>query len=57
MDWALKAGFKSMLNSRRTAISFRYRSRDDDGLLFSVVDETQSSKYIKLKVGTEAQTT
>ena len=50
MDWKLKDAFMTMLNTRSTTVSFSYRTRDTDGLLFSVVDRFQSSKYIKVKV-------
>lgn len=50
IDWRLKDDFMKLLSNRKTAVSFRYRTRDPDGLLFSVVDRFASSKYIKLKV-------
>ncbi|XP_052798901.1 neural-cadherin-like [Mya arenaria] len=50
MDWKLKNTFKAALNSKEMTISFHIRTRDTDGLVYSVSDETTSSKFIKFMV-------
>ena len=50
IDWKLKNTFFAALNARQMTVSFHVRTRDDDGLIYSVSDRQDGSKFIKFFV-------
>ncbi|XP_053376534.1 neural-cadherin-like [Mercenaria mercenaria] len=50
MDWQIKNTFKAMLNTRKMTVSFHFRTRDPDGLMFYVSHDSDPNKYILFKI-------